>query len=481
MDQAAAWIEWLVQGIRHELMLFAAVGILVMGLDDLLFDGLWFGVRRSIARRAASRPVGPRLHGVFAVFVPAWDEADVLPHTLIHALRAWDGEAVRLYVGCYPNDAATLFAASPFAARDPRVRLVIGDADGPTTKGDNLNRLWDALCEDERREGLRFAAVVLHDAEDRVHPAEIALYRDWLPDHAMIQIPVVPTKGADATWVSGHYGDEFAEAHGKELGVRSHLGLPLPAAGVGCAFARDALSLLALHRGGAPFRADSLTEDYEVGMLIGHYGLSAAFVEAWRAPGDPVVSRGAFPVTLEAAARQKARWVAGISLAGWDHLGWPPLAGGNGGRRRAWLARWMLWRDRRAPLAALILLAAYAGMVVTGIVWAGEALLGWTPPPIGDGFRLLLAVDAALLLWRLGMRGHFAARWYGMREAMLSIPRAFVANIVAMLAARRAVLLYGRMLRSREVVWDKTRHSEAPPPSQPDPLADPLAIPVRIA
>ncbi len=128
-----------------------------------------------------------------------------------------------------------------------------------------------------------------------------------------------------------------------------------------------------------------------------------------------------------------------------------------------------------------MLRAAYAGMVVTGIVWAGEALLGWTPPPIGDGFRLLLAVDAALLLWRLGMRGHFAARWYGMHEAMLSIPRAFVANIVAMLAARRAVLLYGRMLRSREVVWDKTRHSEAPPPAQPDPLADPLAIPVRIA
>jgi len=37
------------------------------------------------------------------------------------------------------------------------------------------------------------------------------------------------------------------------------------------------------------------------------------------------------------------------------------------------------------------------------------------------------------------------------------------------------------MLRSREVVWDKTRHSETPPPSQPDPLADPLAMPVRIA
>src|SRR3546814_15076855 len=44
---------------------------------------------------------------------------------------------------------------------------------------------------------------------------------------------------------------------------------------------------------------------------------------------------------------------------------------------RAWLARWMLWRDRRAPLAALILLAAYAGAILTGLGIAGEWFLGW--------------------------------------------------------------------------------------------------------
>src|SRR3546814_5003358 len=43
---------------------------------------------------------------------------------------------------------------------------------------------------------------------------------------------------------------------------------------------------------------------------------------------------------------------------------------------RAWLARWMLWRDRRAPLAALILLAAYAGAILTGLGIAGEWFLG---------------------------------------------------------------------------------------------------------
>src|SRR3546814_12543657 len=73
--------------------------------------------------------------------------------------------------------AATLFAVSPLVARDRRLRLVIGGREGPTTKGDNLNRLWAALGEDERAEGVRFAAIVLHDAEEHVHPDELALYR----------------------------------------------------------------------------------------------------------------------------------------------------------------------------------------------------------------------------------------------------------------------------------------------------------------
>src|SRR3546814_18893350 len=111
----------------------------------------------------------------------------------------------------------TLFrSVSRVVARDPRLRLVVGERDGPTTKGDNLNRLWAALGEDERAEGQRFAAVLLHDAEDHVHPGELALFRIELARHAMVQIPVVPMLCGGSPWVRGHYGDDFAEAHGKE-------------------------------------------------------------------------------------------------------------------------------------------------------------------------------------------------------------------------------------------------------------------------
>lgn len=473
MELSTAWLEWLVIGAGQELMLFASVGILLIGLDDLLFDALWLGTRNQ-ANHARDRREAPPLTGTLAVFIPAWDEHRVLPAMLNRALAAWAGEDVRLYIGCYPNDAATLFAISPLVAREPRLRLVVSDRDGPTTKGDNLNRLWAALGEDERKEGKRVAAIVLHDAEDHVHPGEIALYRRHLGENAMVQIPVVPTMTRGARWIGGHYGDEFAEAHGKELVVRSRLGLPLPSAGVGCALTRHTLALLALERGGDPFRTNSLTEDYELGMVIGAYGLRARFVDMIAPTGGRIASRGAFPDRADAAVRQKARWIAGIALAGWHHLGWPGARRGAAppSLGRLWLARWMLWRDRRAPLAALILLAAYAALVLTAIGGMGRVLLGWQPVPPGDTLRLLLALGAVMLVWRLAMRSLFTGRCYGWREAAWALPRAFVANVVAMLAARRAVMIYWRMLRSGEVVWDKTEHHAA------DMEADPLAAPV---
>lgn len=464
-------LERLVWGASHELLLFAAVGILLIGVDDLCFDILWLWTRIKgrAARGGRLPPVGsPQIierggegvDGPLAIFLPAWDEHEVLPETLAHMLSAWEGEDFRIYLGCYPNDERTIMSVSHLVSTDQRVRLVVADRNGPTTKGHNLNQMWGALGMDERAMGRRYAAIVLHDAEDVVHPAELSLYRQMLARHSMVQIPVQAIISARSRWVGAHYADEFAEAHQKELPLRSALGLPIPSAGVGCALSRDAVTLLALERDGQPFRPESLTEDYEIGILIGTYGLSAAFVDARASDGSRIISQGEFPPVLSASVRQKSRWITGIALAGWGHLGWPalPALGRRLGKGKTLLGYWMLWRDRRGPLAAVVILAGYTALLLSLVHGLGGLMLGWGSGAWGQAMPWLLMLNALLLLWRLLWRMIFTAKLYGWREGVRALPRALVANVIAIWASAQAMRTYFQMIRSGKIMWAKTHH-----------------------
>ncbi|MDB5692598.1 MAG: glycosyl transferase family protein, partial [Alphaproteobacteria bacterium] len=246
---------------------------------------------------------------------------------------------------------------------------------------------------------------------------------------------------------SGHYCDEFAEAHIKELVVREAVGAAIPLAGVGCAIARRPLSELAAMQDGKPFAGNSMTEDYELGLRLGALGLKTMFVRIPAQPGEPgvVATRGHFPASLGAAVRQKARWLGGIALSGWDRLGW---TGGLG-------ERWMRMRDRRGPLAALLLLGAYAAALLWSQLWLAEALGAPVQARMDPALALLLTVNGCLLVWRMLMRAGFTASAYGWREGVLSVPRLVVGNVIAMLAAGRAVSLH---LGGGARRWDKTRH-----------------------
>lgn len=440
----------------RETMLFAAVGFVIGGIDDLALDLVFLVVW---ARRRLG-PVGsgdglladyparenPRR---FAIFVPAWDEAAVIGAMLRTTLARYGGADFRVYVGTYPNDRATIAAVAAVAQNDARVRLVIGDRPGPTTKADCLNAVWHALM----RDGPAWAdAIVLHDAEDVVHRDELRVYDALLDRYTAVQLPVLPLIDRRARLVSGHYADEFAEAHTKNLVVRQALGAGLPLAGVGCAVERDALVGIAAARGGDPFDAASLTEDYELGLMLARRGARGVIARVREGAGTPLVAvRAYFPATLESAVRQKTRWMIGIALAGWDRLGW-------GGVRHA-SELWMRMRDRRAPLAMLVLAVAYAALL--GWVASGVAhrLAGTPIPRVGTATALLLQVNAALLLWRIGARLAFTTRDYGWREGLWSLPRVLVANLIALLAVRRALWRYGAMLRGAQVRWDKTAHA----------------------
>ena len=436
--------------LLRETALFAAAGFLLLGASDLAVDFVWIvrALKRRVARgRAPSETVPdlapPRVAGPLALFVPAWDEAGVIGAMLRHTLLTFAHPDWRLYVGCYPNDPATI--AEVRAVEDPRIRLVLGPVPGPTTKADCLNRLWEAMLADEAAAGRRFKAVVLHDAEDVVHSAEAAMFDSLVERHDLVQLPVLPLIDRRSRWIAGHYADEFAEAHGKGLVVRGAVGAAIPSAGVGCAVAREALDRLAA-RYGVPFDADSLTEDYELGLRLRLAGGSAAFVRLPPASGkQPVAVRAYFPTTLRAAVGQKARWMRGIALCGWERLGW------SGGLAE----RWMRTRDRQSLLAALVLFAGYAAFLLWTLRTAGSLAAGLPlvliPPPL----QLLLAVNGGLLLWRLAMRFAFVAEAYGWREGLRALPRAVAGNLITILAARQALRHY----RAARSGWDKTLHA----------------------
>lgn len=447
------WALWGLAAVAREAMLFAAFGFLVGGIDDLLVDLLYLcgrlsgrGGRLSLDRLVATERV-ERL----AIFVPAWDEVAVIAQMLDAALRSIDHPNYRIYVGTYPNDPATVAAVASVAARDDRVRVVIGPRPGPTTKGDNLNALWRALGEDDARTGVTTRAVVLHDAEDVIHPAELRVFDAMLGRHAVVQLPVHPLIRRDSHWVSGTYADEFSEAHAKLLVVRGALGAGLPLAGVGCAIRSDALEALANARGGAPFDPGSLVEDYETGLYLAQLGFTGVFARVAERPGGALVAtRAYFPDDLEAAVRQKARWMTGIALAGWDRTGW--------GRPLAIFDHWMRARDRRAPLAVVVLAAAYLALLLWSMSAAAYWLVGVTVPPVGPVLSRVLAANMVLLGWRLAWRVAFTTRMYGWREGVRSAPRMVVGNVIALLAVRRAAWRYWAMLRGSDPVWDKTAH-----------------------
>ncbi len=448
--------EWLAL-LQHELLLFAAIFFVIGAADELVVDFGWlwlWALGRCKAQQLGSQTTDDSaLSGLAAVFIPAWQEAAVIGTTIRHALSVWPQPMLRIYVGCYRNDLATIAAVIEAANGDQRLRLVIHDVAGPSTKADCLNRLYTALEVDERRSGKCAHMVVLHDAEDMVDDAGLTLLDRAICSADLAQLPVLPQPQPRSRWIGSHYCEEFAEAHGKAMVLRDAMGTGLPSAGVGCAISRPTLALLATERrGGTPFAADCLTEDYELGLSIAEMGGRTRFVRARHADGRLVATRACFPHELRAAVRQKTRWVLGIAFQGWDRLGW----------KGSVAERWMRLRDRRGPFTALVLAAAYTLLVLAG----GTALLGLlgfgAAIEISPLLRLLLIINFASFLWRTTFRFAFTAHEYGVTEGLRAILRIPVTNIIAIMAGRRALASYLASLAGVAPVWDKTAHDAHP-------------------
>ncbi|MEP2989961.1 MAG: glycosyl transferase family protein [Parasphingorhabdus sp.] len=442
--------------VQKELLLIASIMFVIGSVDDLIFDCLWIGyaLKRKLfvyskhQRMFAELLPPSKSDDLMAIFVPTWREAPVIGAMLKRCLAQWGAQKFRIYVGCYPNDDQTVAAVTSAIEGSENVRLIICHRNGPTTKADCLNRLWTALCQDELTENIKFKAVVLHDAEDLVHAKALSVFEHLAERATLIQIPVIPRRAVKSRWIAGHYCDEFAEQHGKQMVLREALGVAIPSAGVGCAFSKDALGRLSMESGGKPFDATSLTEDYELGLNLTEGDGRGIFVRLKDQDGQLVATQEFFPDNIQDAVRQKSRWMAGIALSGWDRLGW------NHSLRENWIR----FRDRKASLAAIVLAIAYGAVFLTFGLEITKFIGIYSPEPISDFLKKLLYLNAFFLSWRLLFKAGFVFHLYGFTEALYSVPRTIVANIINMMAARRAVGKYLQSLSGAKVDWDKTQH-----------------------
>lgn len=414
-----------------------AAWIALSGLDDLAVDAVYWLRRPGVeppASAAADQASEPRL----AIFVPMWHEHRVAEGMLSHNLSAIRYANYEFFVGAYPNDPQTIAAVESLAARSNRIHVCICPHDGPTSKADCLNWVYQHMLLEEERRGVYFDGVVTHDAEDLIHADSMATIAAYLPAWDMVQVPVLPLKTPWWKLTHGVYCDEFAETQTKDLPVRVAMGGFLPGCGVGTGISRRAIEALAVEGANCVFEPASLTEDYDLGIRLRIGGFRQVFVKPVSA--DPVATREYFPQKWRAAVRQRTRWVTGIALQTWKTRGWPGGAGD-------W---YWLWRDRKGLVGNPLTLVA--NLLFLASVLNGNLRPGWTMNAASLGL--------ALQLWRGISRIWFTSRYYGWPYASLALVRVFWANGINAWATMSAIRRFAwAEWKHLPLVWLKTEHA----------------------
>lgn len=429
-----------------------AVWILLSGLDDLFIDLVFLFIRNRVFPWPADSELEAAPERSIAILVPLWREHRVIGQMLEHNLAAIRYSAYDVFVGVYPNDEATRIAVENVARSNPRVHMVVGPHNGPTSKGDCLNWIYRRMGQYETLHGIRFDIIMTHDAEDLVHPESLRLINWFSRDYAMVQVPVLPLPTPAREITHGLYCDEFAEFQTKDIPVRQWLGGFLPANGVGTGFSRSALDHLAATRGGLIFHPNCLTEDYENGFRLHALGYRQVFLPIRFQGRHPVATREYFPRNFRSATRQRSRWVAGIALQGWEMHGW----------RGPWKQVYWLWRDRKGLVGNLL------SPVANGVFLAGLAnyLLN-----AGNGhlwlFANLIPVWVARMCWatcwvtmlQVSVRSWCSARIYGWHFAAGALVRATWGNAINCIATVAAVRQFSlARIQRRSMDWRKTDH-----------------------
>ena len=430
----------------------AAIAILVSGLDDFILNAIclwtWLGRKNFHVSEVEH---AERDEKAIAVFVPLWHEYQVIRGMVEHNVAAIDYDNYHFFIGAYPNDEPTLDAVRDLEARFPNVHLAVCPHDGPTSKADCLNWIYQRMLLFEEHHGGQFDVVVTHDAEDLIHPGAFQQINTHADRFEMIQIPVLPLPTPFRNFIHGIYCDEFAEWQMKDMRARQMMGSFVPSNGVGTGFTRTALEKLATAEHNLIFEPACLTEDYENGLRLHKLGCTQVFVPLSRLSGDIIATRELFPQSMRSAVRQRTRWITGIGLQSWERHGW----------RGSFAEVYWFWRDRKGLLGNPLSLFANFLFVYGLVTWLAATIGGWVWGL--ERHTLPINVLLATLLIQIvqsSIRMACTGRLYGIGFA-LGVPlRAVCANWINTVATTRAISTYLRArIRHEPLVWLKTEHA----------------------
>ena len=322
----------------------------------------------------------------------------------------------------------------------PNVHLALCPHDGPTSKADCLNWIYQHVGLYEEQNGERFDIIVTHDAEDLIHPEELR----WI-NYLRRSLRFHPDSGAGSgdafsALTHGVYCDEFAENHSRDMAVRPTSAVSCPGAGVGTGYRREALEKLARASANRIFEPEALTEDYENGLRLLAWAArrrscrSARWVQARR---DFMATREYFPQT---GARRCASGRAGLRASRCragsisDGAGTPERESiGCGATARVWSAiRWAC-RQRGVCLRRrdVVVDPADAGR--------DELHLRFTL-----AFQML-RIGSAWVVWRayMGWCSRWACRFARSTPTLLNSAATFRARGAITLTARRGAVRCG--------------------------------------
>ena len=460
--------------ILYFIGLFLAMLYLVMGFDDFIWDLVTLTFRRRYRKqRLDFKELNSRPPKLLALAVAAWHEDNVLGDVISNIVESTDypKSMYHIFLGVYPNDAASIQVARTLEKTYSNIHVVINDTPGPTSKAQNLNYVIQQIQVFEQEKGLKFAALTIHDSEDVVHPLELKVTNYLLETHEAMQFPVFPMMRMPKfsnffqNLTTGTYADEFAENHFSTMVSRYTAKAFVPSAGTGFTLSRETLESFGKDY---VLPKDSLTEDYRLSLTLYEKGIEMYYVlekvprinKNGKLTWDFVTTRSIFPNTFKAAVKQKARWILGITMQSFRFRDIFQMKGIR------FSGRYSLYKDLKAKIGNLLVLVGYPVLVYFLV----SLFVPLTPIyPKGTLSWYLCLIVTVMMIERQLFRSVAIYNVYGMRSVFFAclfpplLPIRMVwGNIINLTATIKAYKqrLFETDQKKKQLLSEEIRHNE---------------------